>query len=631
MPYTRDAPYPLHPMSAKRKVLEILTRDELGALVQQHGINIGGRARAHLIDRLIERGPELPELLGGLRRRRLKELCVALGLESFGREKAALLARIASLSSDDELGEATPTPLVRGIPALSVTHPHLASQWHPTRNGDLEPSGVSARTPTVVWWICGAARPHTWQAAVSARAQSDSTCPSCAVRPKNLLKDHHPALAREFHPTRNRPLTIDDIGTGTNRRVWWRCSRNRAHEWEATVSARVQTPSCPVCTGRILTPETSLAGTFPEVAREWHPTRNGDLRPEQVRPRTIAHAWWRCSRNPAHEWRAMVWQRTKAQSRCPVCFGSALSPEVAFATTHPEVAREWHPSKNGDLRPDQMRAGSERRVWWQCARDPTHEWQAIICNRARGHSCPMCSGRVATPTTSLAARFPEVAARWHPTKNGALTPDQVMPNGKFKFWWQCAKNRKHVWEAHPSGLGKCPICVGKKVIYSSSLAGAAPAIAAEWHPTRNGDLDPASLYRYSLVRVWWQCARDPRHEWEINIAARVKRGSGCPYCGGRAAGPTSSLAALYPAVAAEWHPEKNAPLTPDEVVPGAAAVVWWRCKCGHEWRGRVRERATVGRGCQKCFLAKHRVWLAANNRARAGKPRGGPKSADGSQ
>ena len=142
-------------------------------------------------------------------------------------------------------------------------------------------------------------------------------------------------------------------------------------------------------------------------------------------------------------------------------------------------------------------------------------------------------------------------------------------------------------------------------------------ISSRRGPTRNGDLDPRRLYQYSLVRAWWRCALDSTHEWESTIAARVKRGTGCPFCAGRAAGPTTSLAALYPDVAVEWHPEKNAPLSPGDVVPGAAANVWWRCRLGHEWQSRICERTRRGRGCRLCFLERHRAWLAENNRLRA--------------
>jgi hypothetical protein len=419
-------------------------------------------------------------------------------------------------------------------------------------NGDLRPSDVSSKSTAVVWWTCDADPPHVWQAAVRSRAGSGSGCPSCSRPQKKLLQDHHPELAREWHPTKNLPLRLEDTGIGTEKRIWWRCSTDPSHEWDTLIAVRIQRPSCPLCTGRIVTPETSLAGRFPEIAKEWHPTRNGDLRP------------------------------------------------------------------------DQMRAGSERHAWWRCSRDPTHEWRAIIGNRARGHTCPMCSGRVATPATSIQALYPEVARNWHPTRNGKLTPDQVKLHAKRRFWWRCPVDRRHEWQASPSAMARCPICVGKKVIFESSLAGAAPEIAREWHPTRNGDRRPGELYKHSLVRVWWQCAVDPLHEWENTIAARVKNGTGCPYCGGRAAGPNTSLRAVHPEIAREWHPTKNRPLTPDTVVPGAAARVWWRCHVNprHRWQARVCDRTANGSGCPVCFMAKHRVWLAENNRTRAKKRRG---------
>jgi hypothetical protein len=47
--------------------------------------------------------------------------------------------------------------------------------------------------------------------------------------------------------------------------------------------------------------------------------------------------------------------------------------------------------------------------------------------------------------------------------------------------------------------------------------------------------------------------------------------------------------------------------------------VWWRCPLGHEWQTKVYSRGVLGTGCKVCFFAKHRVWLAANNRARAKK------------
>lgn len=49
---------------------------------------------------------------------------------------------------------------------------------------------------------------------------------------------------------------------------------------------------------------------------------------------------------------------------------------------HPELSKEWHPIKNGKLTPQDITAGSNNKVWWQCKKG--HEWEATIVNRAGG-------------------------------------------------------------------------------------------------------------------------------------------------------------------------------------------------------------------------------------------------------
>jgi hypothetical protein len=47
-------------MSSKRRVLDLLHRDELAAMVERHGVITGGRAKDHLAERLDEKGPPSP-------------------------------------------------------------------------------------------------------------------------------------------------------------------------------------------------------------------------------------------------------------------------------------------------------------------------------------------------------------------------------------------------------------------------------------------------------------------------------------------------------------------------------------------------------------------------------------------
>jgi very-short-patch-repair endonuclease len=61
----------------------------------------------------------------------------------------------------------------------------------------------------------------------------------------------------------------------------------------------------------------------------------------------------------------------------------------------PEISNEWHPTKNGELQPSQFSHGSEKRVWWQCRKHSSHEWQTAISNRcSSGKSeCPYCTNK----------------------------------------------------------------------------------------------------------------------------------------------------------------------------------------------------------------------------------------------
>ena len=41
---------------------------------------------------------------------------------------------------------------------------------------------------------------------------------------------------------------------------------------------------------------------------------------------------------------------------------------------------------------------------------------------------------------------------------------------------------------------------------------------------------------------------------------------------------------------AQWHPNKNGPLSPGEVTSGSKRKVWWRCGQGHEWQASIKSR-----------------------------------------
>ncbi len=75
------------------------------------------------------------------------------------------------------------------------------------------------------------------------------------------------------------------------------------------------------------------------------------------------------------------------------CSGRYASSTNNLLLTHPELAKEWHPTKNGDLTPQDIIQGSVKKVWWLCSKSDEHEWESTIANRANGTQCPVCIGR----------------------------------------------------------------------------------------------------------------------------------------------------------------------------------------------------------------------------------------------
>ena len=48
-------------------------------------------------------------------------------------------------------------------------------------------------------------------------------------------------------------------------------------------------------------------------------------------------------------------------------------PKKSLAETHPEVAKQWHPTKNGDLTPFEVGAGTSKKIWWKCVQCSSNE------------------------------------------------------------------------------------------------------------------------------------------------------------------------------------------------------------------------------------------------------------------
>ena len=112
-----------------------------------------------------------------------------------------------------------------------------------------------------------------------------STIPLSVSRPK---------LCEQWHPTKNGDLTPADFTFGTKFKAWWKCPKAADHEWPAAIASRASRGSgCPACDGKQLSVTSRLQSLFPELSKDWHPSKNGDKTPADCASKSTFKAWWK--------------------------------------------------------------------------------------------------------------------------------------------------------------------------------------------------------------------------------------------------------------------------------------------------------------------------------------------------
>lgn len=157
-----------------------------------------------------------------------------------------------------------------------------------------------------------------------------------------------------------------------------------------------------------------------------------------------------------------------------------------------------------------------------------------------------------------------------------------------------------------AGHTGCPFCRGLRPSGDNNFAALAPPDTVDlWDTAANG-IGPESVVAGSNKQYAWACSAGPDHRWEA-APVDLRDGGGCPFCANRRVSVTNRLDRLHPEIASQWHPSRNAGLTPADVVASTHRKVWWQClvHADHEWQAGVGVRVARGSGCPYCSARIH--------------------------
>lgn len=196
-----------------------------------------------------------------------------------------------------------------------------------------------------------------------------------------------------------------------------------------------------------------------ELMKEWDWEANQGLNPKEITRGSHKKVWWECPKC-GHKWQTETRNRAILKRGCPCCVNRVVVVgKNDLATTHPDLAKEWHSTKNS-FRPTNFTAGSGKMVWWKCSKCG-YEWKTKIENRGllkRG--CPHCANKVIIPgKNDLQTTHPALSKEWHWLKNAPLTPQHITFGSRKKVWWKCPLGHEYQSSVSNRIHGtNCPIC-----------------------------------------------------------------------------------------------------------------------------------------------------------------------------
>jgi hypothetical protein len=516
--------------------------------------------------------------------------------------------------------------------SLSIKFPTIAKEWDYEKNDkDLSPDKITCGSGNKIWWKCS--ENHSFELPVGDRTgtpkKNCNTCRMNNIFKENSISVKYPELAKEWDYGKNDvDISPDKITCGSNKKIWWMCSNN--HSFELTPVKRTsRKQNCGLCLG-----DKSLEAKFPEIAKEWDYGKNGDKLPNNILAHSSKKYWFKCMNN--HEYEAIISSRVGSNG-CPTCIIDRHVPkykpkqfkkEETFLFRFPEIAKEWHPTKNGDTTANDVKPASRQIGWWLCKNG--HEYQRPLLKRVYDNkSCTTCKRNEKLKETSFENKHPELVKLWHPTKNNDTKPSSVSHGSTQIVWILCEIGHEYqqkVCEISQQLCYECKTGMKKQIIIqaasskltkkikindvtikpiiikeSEKLIDKYPDIAKEWDHEKNKDLTISNITYKSSKKVWWKCLNG--HEYCLAIVDRTIKNKECAECDN--VNNINLLIKNYPKIAKEWDYEENDQFKSYRNAYNYDRKVWWVCNNGHKWTETTNKRLKSSE-CSECVMIKIR-------------------------
>lgn len=341
-----------------------------------------------------------------------------------------------------------------------------------------------------------------------------------------------------------------------------------------------------------------------ELITIWDWNNNPNDNPEEITIGSAKKTNWICKKG--HNYQQSVNKKVRSgMHNCPVCSNQKIVAGINdIATTHPEVMKYWDYTKNS-IKPTEIPAGSERKVWWLC--DKNHSYQQTPHAKTySNHNCPVCSNqKIVAGINDMATTHPDFLKYWNYDKN-TIKPTEVSSGTDKMVWWKCDNGHSTKQSIHEKIIrGKgCMYCSNRAVYKGyNDLASKKPELLQFWDYEKN-TIRPDEILFGSYTKVWWKCEKNKHGSYFMSPHTKntKNRPSKCPLCAfsnKRVVAGVNDLITTHPETEKFWDYEKNT-IKPTTVSHGSSKIVWWKCDNGHSYKNPIKIASVNGAMCSKC-------------------------------
>ena len=287
--------------------------------------------------------------------------------------------------------------VVPGVNDLASTHPKLAAEWHPSKNGNLRPTDVSYGMATRIWWLCPEG--HAYQATLLHRS-SGTNCPRCNSGRQTsfaeqavfyYVKKVFPDAISRYKEIFDKSMELDIYIPSIKLAIEY-----DGVAWHKSDKLKREIKKYQICQKNGIKllrlkekqSDTDMLTADRTLSIEGNMYEHNQLAKvirfllDKIDPETNM---WTRRKLIFHSRIDINIERDEAEIRLYM----TKIKKGSFAEKYPDLAKEWHPSKNGNLSPDMFKPHSDIKVWWKC---PVcgYEYPATFGHRVDGTGCPKC-------------------------------------------------------------------------------------------------------------------------------------------------------------------------------------------------------------------------------------------------